>query len=127
MQKKAKQILQTTGANKLPTLPHVLLHLLDTCQDENISFEQLANVIRRDPALCVKIISTCGGDSSHEMNLEQSLLRLGIHTIKSIAITSAVRQFFSRNNEERLAFLKQHWYHAIYCGCIAEQIAEYTN
>ena len=127
MQKEAKQIVQKTDADKLLTLPHVLLHLLDTCQDENVSFEHLANVIRRDPALCVKIISACGGNCTSEKNLEQSLARLGIHTIKSIAITSAVQQFFSRSNQERLTFLKKHWYHSIFCGCIAEQLAEYIN
>jgi len=127
MQKEAIQLLQKTDAEKLPTLPHVLLHLLDACQDENVSFEQLASVIRRDPALCVKIISACGGDCTTADNLEQSLARLGINTIKSIAITSAVRQFFSHSNQERLAFLKQHWYHSIFCGCVAEQLAEYIN
>jgi putative nucleotidyltransferase with HDIG domain len=127
MQKEAMQLLQKTDAEKLPTLPHVLLPLLDACQDENVSFEQLARVIRRDPALCVKIISACGGDCTTADNLEQSLARLGINTIKSIAITSAVRQFFSRSNQERLAFLKQHWYHSIFCGCIAEQLAQYIN
>ena len=127
MQKEAIHLLQKTDAEKLPTLPHVLLHLLDACQDENISFEQLARVIRRDPALCVKIILACGGDCTTADNLEQSLVRLGINTIKSIAITSAVRQFFSRSNQERLVFLKQHWYHSIFCGCIAEQLAAYIN
>ena len=127
MQKETIQILQKMDADKLPTLPHVLLHFLDTCQDENVSFEHLAYVIRRDPALCVKIISACGGDCTSEKSLEQTLARLGIHTIKSIAITSAVQQFFSRSNQERLAFLKQHWYHSIFCACVAEQIAEYIH
>ena len=127
MHTEAMQLLQKTGANGLPTLPHVLLHLLDVCQDENVSFEQLATVIRRDPALCVKVISACGGNRTFDDNLEQSLARLGINTIKSIAITSAVQQFFSRNNQERLAFLKQHWYHSLFCGCIAEKLAEHTH
>jgi signal transduction histidine kinase/HD-like signal output (HDOD) protein len=127
MQEEAIQILQKIDADKLPTLPHVLLHFLDTCQDENISFEHLAHVIRRDPALCVKIISACGSDCKSEKSLEQSLARLGIQAIKSIAITSAVQQFFSRSNRARLAFLKQHWYHSIFCACVAEQLAEFIQ
>ena len=127
MQNEAIQLLQKTDADKLPTLPHVLLHLLDACQDENVSFERLANVIRKDPALCVKIISACGGDCASIDNLEQALARLGINTIKSIAITSAVQQFFSRSNEERTHFLKQHWHHSMFCACVAEQLAEYIN
>ena len=127
MQNEAIQLLQKTDADKLPTLPHVLLHLLDACQDENVSFERLANVIRKDPALCVKIISACGVDCASIYDLEQALARLGINTIKSIAITSAVQQFFSRSNEERTRFLKQHWHHSMFCACLAEQLAEYIN
>ncbi len=127
MQKEAIQLLQKTDADKLPTLPHVLLLLLDACQDENVSFEQLANVISKDPALCVKIISACSVECTSKDNLEQSLARLGINTIKSIAITSAVQQFFSRSNQERTAFLKQHWYHSIFSACIAEQLAKYIG
>lgn len=127
MQNEAIQLLQKTDADKLPTLPHVLLHLLDACQDENVSFERLANVIRKDPALCVKIISACGDDCASIDNLEPALARLGINTIKSIAITSAVQQFFSRSNEERNHFLKQHWHHSLFCACVAEQLAEYIN
>ena len=127
MQQEARQLVQKTDADKLPTLPHILLHLLDACQDENVSFEQLANVISKDPALCVKVISACGGDCTSIDNLEQSLARLGINTVKSIAITSAVQQFFSRSNQERSAFLKQHWHHSIFCGCVAEQLAEYIS
>jgi signal transduction histidine kinase/HD-like signal output (HDOD) protein len=127
MQTEAIQLLQKTDADKLPTLPHVLLHLLDACQDENVSFEKLANVISKDPALCVKIMSACGSACTSIDNLEKSLSRLGINTIKSIAITSAVQQFFARSNQERSTFLKQHWHHSIYCGAIAEQLAEYIN
>ena len=127
MQKEAIQLLKKTDANKLPTLPHVLLRLLDACQDENLSFDKVANILRNDPALCVKVISACGRDCTSTDNLEKILARLGINTIKSIAITSAVQQFFSRNNQARTEFLKHHWHHAIICGCIAEQLAQYTQ
>jgi signal transduction histidine kinase/HD-like signal output (HDOD) protein len=75
----------------------------------------------------VKLISACGDECTGAENIEQSLARLGINTIKSIAITSAVQQFFSRSNKQRTAFLKQHWYHSIFCACVSEQLAEYIN
>ena len=123
MQQEASQLLQRTDADKLPTLPHVLLHLLDACQDTNVSFERLASIISKDAALSVKVISACGLDCSIKDNLEQALVRLGINTVKSIAITSAVRQFFSRNSSERTVFLKQHWHHSIFSACLAERLA----
>ncbi len=110
-------------ADKLPTLPHVLLHLLAVCQEESVSSEQVADVIRKDPALCVKIISVAHGHETGINDFEKLLLNLDINTIKSIAITSAVQQFFSRSNQERSAFLKQHWFHSILCACVAESLA----
>ena len=127
MQIEAIQLLKKTDANKLPTLPHVLLRLLDACQDENASFEKLANILRFDPALCVKIMSACNRDCPSTESFEKSLARLGINTVKSVAITSAVQQFFSRNNRERTQFLKRHWHHSVLCACIAEQLAELTD
>lgn len=127
MQKEAIRLLQKTDIHKLPTLPHVLLHLLETCQDENVSFDKLANIIQNDPALCVKVISACGNECKSLDNLEKQLSRLGINTIRSIAITSAVHQFFAHSRQQRTDFLKRHWHHSIYCGCIAEQLAQHTD
>ncbi|MBT8126739.1 MAG: HDOD domain-containing protein [Gammaproteobacteria bacterium] len=127
MHKQAIRLLQKTDIHKLPTLPHVLVQLLETCQDENVSFDKLANIIQNDPALCVKVISSCGNECTSLKNLEKQLSRLGINTIKSIAITSAVHQFFSRSSQQRMDFLKRHWRHSIYCGCVAEQLAQLTD
>ncbi len=124
MQQEAIQPAQQMNADTLPTLPHILLRLLDACHDENVSFEHMASVISKDPALCVKILAACGAGCTSKDNLETSLARLGINTVKSIAITSAVRQFFSPASQARSAFLKQHWYHSIYSACVAEQLAE---
>ena len=125
MQKAALQIIAQAETHKLPTLPHVLLHLLEACQDENVSFEKLANIVRYDPALYLKIVFACNRDCAGTNNLEESLDQLGLHTVKTIAITSAVQQHFSRSDRRRNAFLKQHWRHAIMCGCLAERLARH--
>jgi len=71
MQQEAIELLQKVDADKLPSLPCVLLHLLDACQDENVSFEQLANVIRMDPGLYIKVIAATKGGFSSKDSLEQ--------------------------------------------------------
>ena len=127
MQQEAIELLQKVDADKLPSLPCVLLHLLDACQDENVSFEQLADVIRMDPGLYIKVIAATKGGFSSKDSLEQALSQLGLNTINSIAITSSVQQFFSRSSQERSSFLKQHWYHSIFCACVAESLASLTG
>jgi len=133
MNQTAKQILQQADVDKLPTLPHVLLRFLNICHDEDLSYTELAQVIKRDPGLYARIYSI-----SHRSDckpifhdkpdtapaLELTLKQLGINTLKSVAITATVQQFFTRANHERTDFLKQHWHHSLYCANVAESIAK---
>ena len=130
MNQKAKQILQKADVDKLPSLPHVLLQLIDVCNNESLSFDKLATTIKQDPSLYAHFYSTCSSQNSllndkttPQPSIEQSLKQLGINTIKSIAVTATVHQFFSRTSLERTDFLKQHWHHSLYCAIVAESIA----
>jgi signal transduction histidine kinase/HD-like signal output (HDOD) protein len=136
MNQKAKQILQKADVDRLPSLPHVLLQLLDICHDESLSFNDLANILRQDPALYARVCSVCHHhdcEAGHQLNtdttssIESSLQHLGINTIKSIAVTATVQQFFSRTSLERTDFLKEHWRHSLYCADVARAIAEICN
>jgi len=133
MNQKAKQILQKADVDKLPSLPHVLLQLLDICHDESLSFDELANILRQDPALYARVHSAChrqqcgtnpGRQNDAVLPIENSLQQLGINTIKSIAVTATVQQFFSRTSLERTDFLKQHWHHSLYCATVAQSLAK---
>ncbi len=139
MNQKAKQILQKADVDKLPSLPHVLLQLLEICHNESLSFTDLANILRQDPALYARVYSAChrhqcGSNVPQQTDdtlpIENSLQRLGVNTIKSIAVTAAVQQFFSRTSLERTDFLKQHWHHSLYCAAVSRSIAklcDYSN
>ena len=51
MLNQARQLLLISDAETLPTLPHVLLQLLDACNNESISFKHIAEIISHDPVL----------------------------------------------------------------------------
>ncbi len=143
MNQKAKQILQKVDVDKLPSLPHVLLQLLHICHDESLSFSELASTLRQDSGLYTRVYAVCHQnqclknvnnqqahvDTEHysEQSAELTLQQLGINTIKGIAVTAAVQQFFSRNTTERTDFLKQHWQHALYCATVARSIAKHCH
>lgn len=133
MNQKAKHILQQADVDKLPSLPHVLLRLLDVCHSESLSFNKLATTLKQDPGLFARVSAACHRNqciktnnphANAELPIEQSLQELGINTIKSIAVTATVQQFFSGTSLERTDFLKQHWYHSVYCATVAESIAQ---
>jgi len=129
----AEQILQQADVDKLPSLPHVLLQLLEICHDENLSYRRLATILKQDPGLYARACSLCQRSQCNiatnteeaitTPDFEQALEKLGINTIKSIAVTTVVQQFFSRTSLERTDFLKQHWQHSLYCASVAQSIA----
>jgi putative nucleotidyltransferase with HDIG domain len=144
MSSKAKQILQRTDVDKLPSLPHVLLQLLDTCQSETIDYARLSEILRYDPCLAMRIQAICYRNHCHHTHqtssphldtgsfselpiTEDRLAELGINTIKSIAVTATVQQFFSRTSLERTAFLKQHWQHSVTCALVSRSLAKLCN
>ncbi len=126
----AKKLLQKVDVDKLPSLPHVLLPLLNICHDESLSYEELARILRKDPALYTRVLAIChrcGFSLGQDATLEQALEQLGVSTIKSMATTSAVQQFFSRSSHERTQFIKQHWQHSLLSATVAESIAEHLK
>ena len=136
MNTRAIQILQKTNVDKLPSLPHVLLQLLELCHDENLSYPELAATLRQDPGLYTRVFSVChqnlnnrtisnASQDSPDPSTEEPLQKLGINTIKSIVVTATVQQFFSRTNPERTEFLKQHWQHSLYCASVAQSMAKH--
>ncbi len=126
MDSKAEQLPVNTNIDKLPSLPHVLLQLLEICHNESFSYSEVAAILKQDPALYMRIFSVCHRNQCSADNnntAEQKLQKLGINIIKSIAVTAAVQQFFSRTNHARTHFIKQNLKHAVYCATVAESLA----
>jgi len=123
--------LEESEANKLPSLPHILIKLLRACRDEDVCFDTISDIISKDAALSAKIVSVANspvyGRARHLNSLKHTLMFLGLDTIKSIAITAAVQQFFSRYSSDKSQFLKAFWKHSLDCALIAKALAKLTS
>lgn len=108
MRDKATILLEDIEANKLPSLPHVLVKLLHACRDEDICFDTLSDIISQDAALCSKVIKAANspvyGRSRNLESLKHILMFLGQDTINSIAITASIKQFFSEYSNQKTSF-----------------------
>lgn len=118
-------------ADKLPTLPHVLLVLLDASHTEVISFDRLSDLIKKDVALAARVVSAASaayyGGQGKNLTFERTLVLLGLDTIKTIAITASVQQFFSRFDSASSRRLKQFWRDSLSCAIIAKSLAKLTG
>jgi len=131
MRNKAVKLLEEIEANKLPSLPHVLVKLLQACRDENICFDSLSDIISQDASLTTKVIKAANspvyGRARHLNSLKHTLMFLGFDTIKSIAITASIKQFFSEYSNQKTHFLKDFWHHSLTCATISRSLAELTS
>lgn len=133
---KAKQLLQEIEVEQLPTLPNIVLPLLRAGNDFPPAREQLAAHIDKDPALHLRLHSICrhhGCDHKPGASSAQRLQQLDDHTIRSLVITSASRQYFADrshpddSNQPQSHFLKRHWQHSLLCATLAKAIAQHSH
>lgn len=130
MHNSAKKIIDL-DYTRLPPAPHVLISLIDLCHRSDVSFEELEAIIEKDTALCTKVISISNSTAYSQWNdareLKRILVALGTKTIKSIALTSAVHQFFSQFSKELGEVLGSFWLDALICAHLTRNLANLTG
>jgi len=117
--------------NRLPSLPHVLVDMLQACQGNRASFQEISLIISRDAAISARVISLANStfyNRGTQINtIERALLVLGTDTVKTIVITASVQQFFSGFSTKHTQFLKHFWKRSLSCALIAKSLAILTS
>lgn len=112
---------------RLPTMPEILLRLLDLCHREDVSLVDLAALIGRDAGMAARIFSLSSSaaflDRARPVNLAQCLALLGMKAIKTIVINDSVMQVFNRFTRGRDIDLADFWEHSLRCALIARELA----
>ncbi len=124
-------IMSELKVNKLPSLPHILLEMLEACQANGATFQVMSQIISHDAAIASRVISLANSPfynrGTEIKSIERALLVLGTDTIKTIVITAAVQQFFSGFNRQHTLFLKKFWKHSLSTALIAKALAILTS
>ncbi|MFA5181555.1 MAG: HDOD domain-containing protein [Syntrophales bacterium] len=116
---------------RLPTLPHILIRLVEICGDENISLQELSRVLATDAGLTSRVLHLA--NSSYYRNqekishIDQALLRMGRNTFKNLIFSAAVHQVFSSNHGHSAIHLKRFWRHSLLSAILARMIAAKTG
>jgi HD-like signal output (HDOD) protein/signal transduction histidine kinase len=116
---------------KLPSPPAVLIQLIDSCNDPHVSFETLSEIIQRDGAIASKVISAANSPFYRQWqeisDLNRLLVVLGTRNVRTIAINSAVQQFFNQLGKSAGRAIDQLWYYSLVCAHCAKSLAEMTT
>ena len=117
--------------DRLPSLPQVLLRILDAIHGDHADFQQLASIIHHDTAMTARLLgianSSYYGRSKACQSVDRALLLLGTDTVKTIVITAAIKQFFHRFNPQHAPFVKAFWRRSLISANFAHILANLTG
>ncbi len=123
----ASNLIRSMEIKNLPTLPHILLRVLDMCNHDDASLTSIAEIISKDAALSSKVIGASNTALYNRQNkyisFEQNLALLGLDMVKTIVISSSFYQVFNNLNITPGFDLKKFWRNSLTAAVLAKSIA----
>jgi HD-like signal output (HDOD) protein/signal transduction histidine kinase len=128
MQIEEPRFLDISALKNLPTLPHILLKLMEACNKEDTDLKELSLIIDKDPSLTGKILklvnSAFYGLPYEVESIERAAALVGIKAIKNIAICASICEAFDHNGNHGAFNLKLFWWHSLKCAVLSRLIAK---
>ncbi len=108
-------------------MPQVLVQLIDSCHDSDITLQAIAQIVDKDAAISAKLLqlvnSSFIGVRKAFTNIEQAVVHLGVDTVKNLAISISVQQVFRRVETNGLLSIDRFWHHSYLNALLAQKIA----
>lgn len=118
------------SSRDLPTLPHILLKMLEICGNGETSIKDLSAVVQKDPSLSAHILrmvnSAYYNFPQKITSFRQAIGLVGMESVKNMAMSAAVYQVFFGLQKNPSFNLKVFWWHSFMCAVIAEMLAQKT-
>ncbi|PHR26212.1 MAG: hypothetical protein COA36_12750 [Desulfotalea sp.] len=131
MMSKEEILVQIEESTLLLSLPHILVKLIDACDDENTAVSNIASLVAQDSSMSVKVLrlvnSSYFGLSRPFSDIAQAVVYLGGDTIKNLAITASVQQVFAGFKNGNEFNIDLFWYNSLLTASIARRLALATN
>jgi len=117
--------------NKLPSLPQVLVRILDAVSQESADFQQLSSIIRQDSAISARLVAVANSSyyrRQHKCDtVDRALMCLGLETVRTLVITASVKQYFSFFDKVHQQFMARFWRRSLVSAHCAQTFASLTG
>lgn len=117
--------------NKLPSLPQVLVRILDAVSQESADFQHLSSIIRQDTAMSARLIAVANSSYYRRQHscdtVDRALMCLGLDTVRTLVITAAVKQYFSHFDKDHQQFMRRFWRRSLVSAHCAQTFATLTG
>jgi HD-like signal output (HDOD) protein len=118
-------------SRNMPSLPHILVKLIEACNSESDTIKEISKIINKDVSLSARLLrlvnSVYYGLPTRVTGIDHALLLLGTNAVKNIAISTSVFQAFDQAKDSSVFRLKLFWWHSLMCATLAKLIAERTS
>jgi len=118
-------------SGNLPSMPQVLVQLIDKCHEAEIDLPALAHIVDKDAVISAKLLQLVNsafiGARRSFTDLEQAVVYLGGDTIRNLAISLSVQQVFRRVESNGLLSVDRFWHHSFQSALLARNIAQATG
>ena len=120
------------GVRNLPSLPAVVIELLQSMEDDDADTRQLAGILARDQALSAKVLrvanSSFYGLQGKVESIGDAIVVLGLHGLRTLATAAAVTDVFAtKRGGEHGYDLPAFWRHSIATGLCAKEMARHSR
>ncbi|MFZ6722775.1 HDOD domain-containing protein [Undibacterium sp. Ji49W] len=118
------------GVKDLPTLPAIVMELLNSMDNDELDMHELAQKVSLDIALTAKTLRYANSAYYSTMikvtTVQQAISLLGLSTVKQIVMTAALSGCFPENNCRGFSH-KEFWRHSNAVAIVAKILARRLN
>ncbi len=113
---------------KLKTLPHVGIKLSQLISDEDVSVQQLEEVIRLDPTLVLRLLrlvnSPYYGLREKVDSVSKAVVFIGMKHLRNMVVLNALKDIFKQSSEEGSFSRNKLWLHCAVISICSQMISE---
>ncbi|MFO8153480.1 HDOD domain-containing protein [Thioalkalivibrio sp.] len=115
----------------LPSLPQVLVRILDAIYEDQADLQKLSAIILQDAAMTARVIAVANSSfyyrGRRQESLDRAVLHLGTDAVKTLVMTASMRQLFSRFGRRSPRLLKRVWRNALVTASLSQVLAVLTS
>ena len=117
--------------DSLPSLPQVLVRILDAIYEDQADLQKLSAIILQDAGMTARVIAVANSSfyyrGRRQKSLDRAVLHLGTEAVKTLVITASMRQLFSQFGRQSPRMLKRVWRTALVTANLSQVLAVLTS
>ncbi len=124
-------IEQLGGIEDIPPLPILANRIINTCFDDQVTFHEMAALIKQDPVLTARILILINSPAfalpTKIEDLSHAISLLGKKQVRNLALSVTIFDTFTTGGKKREQEMAAFWQHCIACAHTCKELAKQLN